>query len=171
VLDGERRRTTHHLRGPWPARTRPIVSIPTASPTSVRTAIAALALLVVVLFGTVAARDAIERSPYGPVVDDVLARLYATTVACDVTLDPAARCFTITPGTVAAVAEALEHVLLEYGGSIVLSEWRSANGVHHVEVRLSDDLWGSLELWLTEPDGQVVAGRVMHQPKRRNGGP
>jgi hypothetical protein len=147
------------------------VSIPTASPTSVRTSCAALVLLIVALLGAADARDAIERSPYGPVVDDLLVRLHATTVACDLALDPAARCFTIAPGTVAAVAEALEHVMLEYGGSIVRSEWRSANGVHHVEVRLSDDLWGSLELWLTEPDGQVVAGRLMHQPKRRNGGP
>jgi len=147
------------------------VSIPTASPASARTTVAACVLLLVALLGAAHARDAIERSPYAPLVDDLLARLYATTVACDLALDPATRCFTIVPGTVAAVAEALEHVMLEYGGSIVRSEWRSGNGVHHVELRLSDDLWGSLELWLTEPDGQVVAGRVMHQPKRRNGAP
>lgn len=147
------------------------MSIPTASPASARTLAAACLLLIVALLGAVHARDAIERSPYAPLVDDLLERLHATTVACDLTLDPLTRCFTIVPGTVAAVAEALEHVMLEYGGSIVRSEWRSANGVHHVEVRLSDDLWGSLELWLTEPDGQVVAGRVMHQPKRRNGAP
>lgn len=147
------------------------MSIPTTSPASVRTCVAAFVVLIVVVFGAAVARDAIERSPYGPVVEDLLVQLHATTIACDLTLDPATRCFTIVPGTVAAVAEALERVMFEYGGSIVRSEWRSANGVHHVEVRLSDDLWGSLELWLTEPDGQVVAGRVMHQPKRRNGGP
>ncbi len=147
------------------------MSIPTASHASARTNVAACLLLIIALVGAVHARDAIERSPYAPLVDDLLERLHATTVPCDLTLDPATRCFTIVPGTVAAVAEALEHVMLEYGGSIVRSEWRSANGVHHVEVRLSDDLWGSLELWLTEPDGQVVAGRVMHQPKRRNGAP
>ena len=147
------------------------MSIPTASRSRVRTSCAAVVLLIAALLGAADARDAIERSPYGPVVEHLLVRMHATTVACDLTLDPATRCFTIVPGTVAAVAEALEHVMNEYGGSIVRSEWRSANGVHHVEVRLSDDLWGSLELWLTEPDGQVVAGRVMHQPKRRNGAP
>lgn len=147
------------------------MSISTTVLRRARPLVAALVLIAAAALGGAAARDAIERSPYGPVVDDLLARLHATTVACDLALDPSARCFTIVPGTVAGVAEALESVMHEYGGSIVRSAWRSANGVHHVEVRLSDDLWGSLELWLTEPDGQIVAGRVLHQPRRRNGAP
>ena len=130
-----------------------------------------IVMLLLGALGTVAARDAIERSPYGPLAYDLLERLHATAVDCDLSLDPATRCFVIVPGTVAAVAEALERVVEEYGGSVLRSEWRSGNGVHHVELRLSDDLWGALELWLTEPDGQIVAGRLLHQPKRRNGAP
>ncbi len=130
-----------------------------------------LAAFVLVAWSPGVARNDIDRSPYGPVAADLLERLHASGVACDLTLDPGMRCFTIVPGTVAAVAEALEGVMIEYGGSLMRSAWRSANGVHHVEIRLSDDLWGALELWLTEPDGQNVAGRLLYLPKRRNGMP
>ncbi len=131
----------------------------------------ALAAFVLVAWSPGIARNDIDRSPYGPVAADLLERLHASEVACDLTLDPGTRCFIIVPGTVAAVAEALEGVMIEYGGSLMRSAWRSANGVHHVEIRLSDDLWGALELWLTEPDGQNVAGRLLYLPKRRNGMP
>jgi len=131
----------------------------------------AVAAFVLVAWSVGVARNDIDRSPYGPVAADLLARLHASELACDLTLEPGMRCFTIVPGTVAAVAEALEGVMIEYGGSLVRSAWRSANGVHHVEIRLSDDLWGALELWLTEPDGQNVAGRLLYLPKRRNGMP
>ena len=131
----------------------------------------AVAAIILIAWSVGVARNDIDRSPYGPVAADLLERLHASELACDLTLDPGTRCFTIVPGTVAAVAEALEGVMVEYGGSLVRSAWRSANGVHHVEIRLSDDLWGALELWLTEPDGQNVAGRLLYLPKRRNGTP
>lgn len=117
------------------------------------------------------ARDAIERSPYGPVVVDVFERLYVSDVPCELALDPDTRCFVIAPGTVAGVAEALESIVLEYGGALARSEWRSANGVHHVALSLSDDLWGVLELWFTEIDGQAVHGRVLFVARARNGSP
>ena len=120
--------------------------------------------------GVVWAHNDIERSPYGSVARDLFAQLHALEVACDLTLDPGTMCFTIDPGTVAAVAEALEDLVTDYGGALSRSEWRSANGVHHVELRLSDDLWGSLEMWLTEPAGQAVAGRLLYLPKRRSNG-
>lgn len=147
------------------------MSTPSKASLRARTLVLAIAVCLAASLGTATARDAIERSPYGPLAHDLLERLHAKPVDCDLTLDPATRCFVIVPGTVAAVAEALERVTDEYGGSVLRSEWRSANGVHHVELRLSDDLWGALELWLTEPDGQIVAGRLLHQPKRRNGAP
>jgi hypothetical protein len=130
-----------------------------------------LALLLGLAFacGTAAGRTDLERSPYGPVAIDLLGRLHAAERACELTLDPATRCFTIAPGSVAAAAEALEQLMAEYGGTLLRSAWRSANGVHHVELRLSDDLWGALEVWLTEPDAQNVAGRLLYVPKRRNG--
>lgn len=121
--------------------------------------------------GAAGARDVIDRSPYGPVVADVLDRLHAIEVVCELTLDPDTRCIVVLPGTVAAVAETLEAVLDAYAGTLVRSEWRSANGVYHVEVRLTDDLWGALQLWLTEPDGQAVHGRLLYVPKPRNGAP
>lgn len=146
----------------------PTLATPSAA---ARVLVLTTAVLILTALSAVTARDAIERSPYGPLAYDMLQRLYATPVDCDVALDPATRCFVIVPGTVASVAEAIERLTAEYGGSLQRSEWRSANGVHHVELRLSDDLWGALELWLTEPDGQIVAGRLLHQPKRRNGAP
>lgn len=120
--------------------------------------------------GAVGAHNDIERSPYGSVARDLLAQLHALEVPCDLTLDPGTMCFAIDPATVAAAAEALEDLVSDYGGALSRSEWRSANGVHHVELRLSDDLWGALEMWLTEPAGQVVAGRLLYLPKRRSNG-
>ena len=127
-------------------------------------------LLVLGTTGAAGAHDEIARSPYGLVARDLLAHVHALEMPCDLTLDPGTRCFTIEPGTVAAVAEALEDLVTVYGGALARSEWRSANGVHHVELRLSDDLWGALEMWLTEPGGQVVAGRLWYLPKRRSNG-
>jgi len=131
----------------------------------------AVALVAVALSFSATARDAIDRSPYGPVVADMLERLYASEVPCELTLAPDTRCIIVRPGTVAIVAEALEAVLEEYAGTLLRSEWRSANGVYHVEVRLADELWGVLELWLTEPTGQVVSGRLQYVAKSRNGDP
>lgn len=126
--------------------------------------------LALALAGAVGAHNEIERSPYGSVARDLLAHVHARQVPCELSLDPGTMCFVIEPGTVATVAEALERLMTEYGGALSRSEWRSANGVHHVEVRLSDDLWGALELWLTEPAGQTVAGRLSYLPKRRLNG-
>ncbi len=130
-----------------------------------------LAILAALAWGPGLARDDLDRSPYGPVAHELLTRLHATELPCDIALDPSTRCFTIAPGTVAAVAELLENVLIEYGGTLTRSAWRSANGVHHVGFWLHDDVWGALELWLTEPDGRNVAGRLSYLPKRRNGAP
>ncbi len=127
-------------------------------------------VLVLGATGAAGAHNDIERSPYGSVARALLEQLHALEVPCDLTLDPGTMCFTIDPGTVAAVAEVLEDLVSEHGGALSRSEWRSANGVHHVELRLSDDLWGALEMWLTEPAGQAVAGRLLYLPKRRSNG-
>ncbi len=128
-------------------------------------------MLLFVLLGLALTRDDLARSPYGPVASDMLERLHALEAPCEMAIDPGMRCFTIVPGTVAGAAEVLESALTEYGGTLTRSAWRSANGVHHVVVWLLDDVWGALELWLTEPDGQMVAGRLLYVPKRRNGAP
>jgi hypothetical protein len=130
-----------------------------------------LALLPIAMLGIAVTRDDLARSPYGPVASDILERLHALEATCDMAIDPGTRCFTIAPGTVAHAAEMLEGALVEYGGTLTRSPWRSANGVYYVAVWLLDDVWGALELWLTEPDGQTVAGRIMYVPKRRNGLP
>ncbi len=132
----------------------------------------AVALLSLSLIAPIAlGRHEIERSPYLALVEHLLEALHAVEVPCELALDHTTLCFEIVPGTVAAVAEGLEHSIDEYGGVLLRSDWRSANGVHHVELRFSDDLWGALEMWLTEPNGQLVAGRLMYLPKRRNGAP
>lgn len=150
------------------------VNTPARASRSRARALARIGLAVVALawLATFAqARDVIERSPYGPVLEALLERLYASEYACPVALDPDTRCFSIAPGTVAGTAESLSVIVAEFGGALALSEWTSANGVYHVEVRLSDDLWGALGLWLTESDGQVVNGRVLLLPRPRNGAP
>ena len=131
----------------------------------------ALACVLAVGLSHAVARDVIERSPYGAVVEQVFEQLYADQVPCAVALDPDTRCFVIAPATVATIAESLESLVDGFGGALTRSEWRSANGVYHVELMLTDGLWGVLELWLTEVDVGTVHGRVLAVPRSRNGTP
>jgi hypothetical protein len=113
------------------------------------------------------AQGDVDRSAFAPVVDHLLATVHARVVACDVVVDRATICFTLTPGSVALVAESLEAMLSEYAGALVRSAWRSGNGVHHVELLLDDDLWGVLEVWLSEPGDRSVAGMLKYVTRRR----
>lgn len=142
---------------------------PTPSRTRLLVGVCCLAAALTWSMSVAQARDVIERSPYGPLLETVLERLHASEYDCELALDPDTRCFVIVPGTVAAAAETLEAIAADFGGALALSPWTSANGVYHVEIRLGDDLWGVLGLWLTESDGQVVNGRVLLVPRPRNG--
>ena len=113
------------------------------------------------------AQGDVDRSAFAPVVDHLLTTVHAQVVACDVVVDRATVCFTLTPGSVALVAESLEAMLTEYAGALVRSAWRSGNGVHHVELLLDDDLWGVLEVWLSEPGDRSVSGMLKYVTRRR----
>ncbi|CAN5757570.1 hypothetical protein BH23DEI1_BH23DEI1_04090 [soil metagenome] len=119
--------------------------------------------------GVAFAQGDIDRSPFAPVVQHLIDEVHAGIVPCDLVVDRATLCFTLAPGSVALVAEGLEAMLLEYGGALVRTSWRSANGVHHVELLLDDDLWGALEVWLSEPGDRTVSGLLKYVTRRRSG--
>jgi hypothetical protein len=130
-----------------------------------------LVLVSLVLAQGALAQGDIERSAFAPVVTELLASVHAVIVACDVAVERSTICFTLMPGRVAQVAEALEALLEEHAGALVRSAWRSGNGVHHVELLLDDDLWGVLELWLSEPGDRSVSGMLKYVTRRRGAGP
>jgi hypothetical protein len=117
------------------------------------------------------AQGDIERTAFAPVIERLLARIHADVVPCDLVVDRATACFTLRPGSVALVAEGVEAMLAESAGTLVRSAWRSANGVHHVELLLDDDLWGVLEVWLSEPGDRTVSGLLKYVTRRRGPGP
>lgn len=115
------------------------------------------------------AQGDVDRSPFAPIVDHFLDQVHADVVPCDVVVDAATVCFGLAPGSAALVAAGIEAMLEEYDGALVRSAWRSANGVHHVELLLEDDLWGALEVWLSESSDRSVAGLLKYVVRRRGG--
>jgi hypothetical protein len=113
----------------------------------------------------------LERSPFKSVAAELLERLHAQVVPCDVALDPSATCFVVTPATVASIAEVIEALLEESAGALERTAWRSANGVHRLELVFPDEVWGALELWFSEPGEAVVAGMLGYVTRRRGDGP
>jgi hypothetical protein len=129
------------------------------------------ALVLCLAFGGAVALGDIDRSAFAPIVEHLIAHVHAEIVPCDVVVDRATVCFRLTPGSVALVAEGVEAILAEHEGALIRSAWRSANGVHHVELLLDDELWGVLELWLSEPGDRSVAGLLKYVVRRRGNGP
>jgi hypothetical protein len=130
-------------------------------------ALGVAAILTMLPFGLAAGE--IERSPFAPIATEFLGLVHGQVAACDIVLDRSVLCFAAMPGSVVLVAEELEVLLAAYRGSLVRSAWRSGNGVHHVELYFDDDLWGVLELWLSEPGDGSVQGMLKYVTRRRNG--
>jgi hypothetical protein len=126
-----------------------------------------LVLLVAAWSALAVGQSDIDRSPFAAVAVDLIAHVHAQVVPCDVVLDRATLCFTLAPGTVATVAEQLEALVQASSGILTRSSWRSANGVHHVELLLHDELWGVLEVWLREPGDRSVVGMLKYLARRR----
>jgi hypothetical protein len=111
------------------------------------------------------------RSPFGPVVQQLLERTHGALAPCELVLASDTVCFTVDPATVAAVAETIEALVAESGGRLVRAPWRSGNGVHSVDLMLSDGMWGALEIWLREEGERAVSGMIRLVPPHRVKGP
>lgn len=125
-------------------------------------------LLVLLLAWALSASSwGLDDSPFPALIDELLKRFHASSVACEAAVAPALACFVADPGHAANLAEALESYLTEHGGGLQRGPWSSANGTHRVVLTLDDPTWGGVELWLVERPGPRVEGRFEHLPKRR----
>jgi len=127
---------------------------------------AALVALLLPLAGTAAA-NGLATTPFRAVVDTLLERFHAASRPCDLALGEGDVCFVVKPAQVAHVAAALEAFVGEQGGAVQRGAWTSANGAHRVVLTLSDEAWGSLELWLVERTDHVVEGWFERHPRPR----
>jgi hypothetical protein len=107
-------------------------------------------------------------TPYRSLVDDLLERFHAVVRPCRMALDDADLCFLVQPAHVALLAEALEAFIVDHAGSVVRGSWTSANGAHRVILKLTDETWGALELWLAERPDRVVEGWFERRPRPRD---
>jgi hypothetical protein len=107
-------------------------------------------------------------TPYRSLVDDLLERFHAVVRPCGMALDDADLCFLVQPAHVALLAETLEAFVLDHAGSVVRGSWTSANGAHRVVLKLTDETWGALELWLAERPDRVVEGWFERRPRPRD---
>jgi hypothetical protein len=107
-------------------------------------------------------------TPYRSLVDDLLERFHAVVRPCSMALDEADLCFLAQPAHVALLAETLEVFIVDHAGSVVRGSWTSANGAHRVVLKLTDETWGALELWLVERSDRVVEGWFERRPRPRD---
>jgi hypothetical protein len=126
------------------------------------------ALLVVLLVAGTAWSGGLATTPYRSLVDDLLERFHAVVRPCGMALDDADLCFRVQPAHVALLAETLEAFIVDHAGSVVRGSWTSANGAHRVVLKLSDETWGALELWLAERPDRVVEGWFERRPRPRD---
>jgi hypothetical protein len=129
-----------------------------------------LASLVAVLLvaGVAWSAGGLATTPYRSLVDDLLERFHAVVRPCGMALDDADLCFFVQPAHVALLAETLEVFIVDHAGSVVRGSWTSANGAHRVVLKLTDETWGALELWLAERPDRVVEGWFERRPRARD---
>jgi hypothetical protein len=125
-------------------------------------------LLAVMLVTSMAWSGGLATTPYRPLVDELLERFHAVVRPCGMALDDADLCFLVQPAHVALLAEALEAFIVDHAGSVVRGSWTSANGAHRVILKLTDETWGALELWLAERPDRVVEGWFERRPRPRD---
>lgn len=124
-------------------------------------------LAALLILAATAHAGTIGATPFGTVLEGLLARFHAVVVPCAPSAVPPVACFVVEPGHAAVLAEVLERFVADHGGALRRGPWASANGTHRVLLTLDDAAWGALEVWLTEQPGHRVVGRVEHLPKRR----
>lgn len=109
-----------------------------------------------------AARDTIEASPYGMILDDLLGAFYADVVPCDDgSTGNAEVCFRAETVGASYLAERLTEVVAGYGSAGLRSDgWRSANGVWTVNLAFVNERHGRLEVYLAEAPDNCVRGVV-----------
>ncbi len=126
---------------------------------------AALSLLLCtacVLAPLASARDNIEVTPFGPILVDLLKAFHAKGVPCEgVATQSAEVCFESQAVGASYLAERLQELIASYE-AIGLSngDWRSANGVWTVSLKLPNSSYGQLEVYLAEAPGNLVKGVV-----------
>lgn len=120
------------------------------------------------LAGAAWSAGGLATTPYRPLVDDLLERFHAVVRPCGIALDDADLCFLVQPTHVALLAETLEAFVADHAGSVVRGSWTSANGAHRVVLKLTDETWGALELWLAERPDRVVEGWFERRPRPRD---
>lgn len=108
------------------------------------------------------ARDSIDATPFGPVLTDLMAAFHAQSVPCEgVATTEAEVCFESRAVGASYLAERLVEILEAYE-SIGLTNggWRSANGVWTVSLKLPNNSFGRLEIYLAETTSSMVKGVV-----------
>src|SRR5690606_7127712 len=113
------------------------------------------------------AKDSLMASAYAPVVTDLLAAFHAEESICTLTTYQHDVCFVASPAGASSLAEALTEVADQYAAAeLRLGPWRSANGVWAVELTFGSGAYGSVELFLTEPQPGAVRGVfIFHEPR------
>jgi hypothetical protein len=150
--------------------TSPRTPAPTPHPRRAHRRAGAIGSLVAALLVASLAWSAggLATTPYRSLVDDLLERFHAVVRPCGMALDDADLCFLVQPAHVALLAETLEAFIVDHSGSVVRGSWTSANGAHRVVLKLTDETWGALELWLAERPDRVVEGWFERRPRPRD---
>lgn len=114
-------------------------------------------LLLVPLAG---ARDALEASPYGLILDDLLQTIYATSIPCgDEATGYAYICFLSKAVGVEHLRDRISGLVAEYeAAGFAMGEWESANGVWATALDFGNEKFGALEIYLAEVPGNNVKG-------------
>jgi hypothetical protein len=126
-----------------------------------------VAAVVMLMAGVAGSAGGLATTPFRPLVDDLLERFHALVRPCGLAVAGDV-CFVVQPSQVALLAEALEVFVDDHGGAVARGAWTSANGAHRVEIRLVDETWGTLELWLAERPDRVVEGWFERRPRPRD---
>lgn len=130
-----------------------------------RCLVASLAFVTVSMVAS--AKDSLMASAYAPVVADLLAAFHAEESVCTLTTYQHDVCFRASPAGASSLAEVLTEVADQYAAAeLHLGRWRAANGVWAVELTFGSGAYGSVELFLTEPEPGSVSGVfIFHEPR------
>jgi hypothetical protein len=122
---------------------------------------------VLLVAGVAWSAGGLAATPFRAFVDDLLGRFHAVVRPCTGAIEGGV-CFVVQPSQVSLLAEVLEAFVEEHEGAVTRGPWTSANGAHRVVLKLVDETWGSLELWLAERPDRVVEGWFERRPRPRD---
>lgn len=108
------------------------------------------------------ARETIEASPYGIVLEDLLGAFHAVDVPCEgVPTGLAEACFRSDAVGASYLAERLTEIVADHASTgLSTGAWRSANGVWTVTLSFPNESYGHLEVYLAEAQDNCVNGMV-----------